>query len=194
MARRGRIGGAPRVPAARRAGAARTRPRVVPAEPEPPQPRLHRLTADVEPGGEPRRVVAVLDDRLAHEVLGHEELGGELVGLALLLLPRLVDGAAALGREAPGVEHEVADLVRDREPAAALVGGAAHHDRVAVAQRLQGALAQERLARGLHDLEVERAHDVAQRDGLARDAGALQQAGGLQTDVGGRMTHQVPRG
>ena len=44
------------------------------------------------------------------------------------------------------------------------------------------------------DLEVERAHDVTQRDGLARDAGALQQARGLPADVGGRVAHQVPRG
>ncbi len=100
-------------------------------------------------------------------VLRHEQFGRELVGLALLPLPGGVDGAAALGRQALRVQHEVADLVGDGEPAAVLAGRAAQHDRVAVADGLERGLADERLAGGLDDLEVERAHDVTQRDGLA---------------------------
>ena len=101
--------------------------------------------------------------------------------------------AAALGRPALRVQYEVADLVSDGEPAALLGGLAAQHDGVAVADRLERRLADERLAGGLDDLEVERAHDVTQRDRLTSDAGALQQARGLPADVGGRVAHQVPR-
>ena len=121
-------------------------------------------------------------------VLRHEQLGRELVGLALLTLPGGVDGAAALGRQALRVQHEVADLVGDGEPAAVLAGRAAQHDRVAVADGLERGLADERLAGGLDDLEVERAHDVTQRDGLACDAGAsaagARPAGGCRRKSG----------
>jgi hypothetical protein len=81
------------------------------------------------------------------------------------------------------MQHEVADLVRDREPAAALAAAAAQHDRVTVAARLERRLAAERRVGARHELKIERAHDMPKIHRLVDDSGGIKQAGSLTVDV-----------
>lgn len=147
---------------------------VIGNETKPAQPRLHRPPADVEPFGQPVHVAALLNKRFADQVLWHKKLSRELVCLALLALPHLSSRiAAALRRPALWVQHEVADLVGDREAPATLARLAVQHDGMSIAERLEGGLAVEWLAsRALDDLQIERAHDVTQRHGFARHTSA----------------------
>ena len=164
------------------------------AQAEPPQAQAHGLDADVEPVGQAASVGAVVEHRLADELHGHEELGGELVGLALEARRRPVGRAAALGHGAILVEQEVADLVGDREPQTALTRRPAQLDGVTVAQGHERRLGAERLATPLDEREVEKAHDVAQRDRRARGAGGLEQPLRLVADDFGRSLQRQDLG
>ena len=107
---------------------------------------------------------------------------------------RPVGRAAALGHGALRVQQEVADLVGDREPQAALAGPAAQLDGVTVAHGHERRLGAERLATPLDQREVEVAHDVAQRDGRVRGARGLEHALRLATNGFGRVSHRANLG